>query len=518
MIIGYVFKRSVRLLTSTQSLTMADVLFSSNLLWVAGVTLVAACVYRASEFRNLDHIPSVGSSSLLGSYWTAIKFHRSGSKIVQEGYNKHKAAAFKVPTLGHWVVVLNRNHLGDIIRTSDKELSFHVALEDFIKTKYTFGPQIMGDAYQNAIVKSRLTHNLSTIISDVADEIAAALDKTLNLTENEWKCLPVLETVEKVVCRAGNRIFVGYPLCRDPDWIELNMQLTNAIIKEGLILSLFPKFMLPLAARLVTKTTNRDRRGARHLAPIIIERLKHMKEHGKKWNDKPDDFLQWCLDEGKETSADLLAARILVINFAATHTTSNTFAQTLYCLAANPQYIQPLREEVQTIIGEDGWTKEALAKLRKAESFIKETQRFEGNASLGVMRRALKDITLSDGTFIPTGTYVCVASHAIHHDPCVYEDPEVFDPYRYIKLQEKQGDSSRYQLVTIGPEWLMFGIGKAACPGRFFAAMMLKLMFAHIILSYDLKLGDISYPASVCIGPAIAANPSAKIMLRRRCN
>ncbi|KAI6145375.1 cytochrome P450 [Pisolithus tinctorius] len=495
---------------------MADILFSSSFLCVGASALVAVGVYRASESQNLNHIPSVGSFGPLGSYWTAIKSLTNSPKIVQEGYNKYKATAFKIPNLGHWVVVLNRDHVDDIIRASDKELSFHAAIDDYVRPVYTFGRQIIDDAYHYSIMKSQLTHNLSAVVPDVADEIAAALDETLDLTENEWKCVPVLKTVGKVACRAANRAFVGYPLCRDSDWIELNMQLTNAIIKEGFILSLFPKFMLPLAARFATKTTNRVKHGARHLSPIITERLKRMEEYGEKWNDKPDDFLQWCLDEGKETSADLLAARMLAINFAATHTTSNTFAQTFYCLATNPQYIQPLREEVQTIVGKDGWTKEALAKMRKVDSFLKEVQRFEGNASLGIKRRALKDITLSDGTFIPKGTYVCVASHAIHHDPCIYEDPDTFDPYRYVKLQDKQGDSSRYQLVAVSPESLMFGIGKAVCLGRFFAAMMLKLMFAHIILSYDLKLGDISYSASLCIGPAIVANSSAKVMLRRR--
>lgn len=268
---------------------MADIPFTSNhLLPVTGTALVVAlCVYRASEFRKLNHIPSVGSPGLLGSYSTAFKSLTDSSKIVQEGYNKYKMGAFKVPNLGHWVVVLNRNHVNDIVSASDKELSFHAAIEDYVRPAYTFGPQITHDAYHYSIMKSQLTHNLSAILPDVADEIAAALDEIVDLTEKEWKCVPVLETVEKVACRASNRAFVGYPLCRDSDWIELNTQLTNAIIKEGLLLSLFPNFVMPLAAKFATKTANRVKRGARHLAPIITERLKHMKEYGKQWNDKP---------------------------------------------------------------------------------------------------------------------------------------------------------------------------------------------------------------------------------------
>ena len=50
----------------------------------------------------------------------------------------------------------------------------------------------------------------------------------------------------------------------------------------------------------------------------------------------------------------------------------------LFYLAANPQYIQPLREEVEAVVEKEGWSKAALAKMRKVDSFIKECQRLEG--------------------------------------------------------------------------------------------------------------------------------------------
>lgn len=49
-------------------------------------------------------------------------------------------------------------------------------------------------------------------------------------------------------------------------------------------------------------------------------------------------------------------------------------------LATNPRYIQSLREEVESIIGEEGWTKGSLTKMRRVDSFLKEAQRFQGNS------------------------------------------------------------------------------------------------------------------------------------------
>jgi hypothetical protein len=34
-----------------------------------------------------------------------------------------------------------------------------------------------------------------------------------------------------------------------------------------------------------------------------------------------------------------------------------------------------MREEIQTVIEEEGWTKSALIKMRKVDSFIRESQR-----------------------------------------------------------------------------------------------------------------------------------------------
>jgi hypothetical protein len=50
----------------------------------------------------------------------------------------------------------------------------------------------------------------------------------------------------------------------------------------------------------------------------------------------------------------------------------------LYRLLANPEYIGPLREEVDAVIREEGWTKAGVDKMYKIDSFLKETQRVDG--------------------------------------------------------------------------------------------------------------------------------------------
>ena len=55
-----------------------------------------------------------------------------------------------------------------------------------------------------------------------------------------------------------------------------------------------------------------------------------------------------------------------------------TTTQVLYRLLANPEYIEPLRQEVDAVVAEEGWTKAAMDKMHKIDSFLKETQRVDG--------------------------------------------------------------------------------------------------------------------------------------------
>ena len=45
---------------------------------------------------------------------------------------------------------------------------------------------------------------------------------------------------------------------------------------------------------------------------------------------------------------------------------------------SSPEYMQPLREEVESIANEQGWTKASIFNMRKLDSFLREAQRLGG--------------------------------------------------------------------------------------------------------------------------------------------
>ncbi|KAI6150271.1 cytochrome P450 [Pisolithus tinctorius] len=476
--------------------------------------LVVACSFKLLRRPNLDHIPIVGHSSLLASYWFTKGLEVDRRRFVQEGYDKVGVQIwrFRIANLTHWVVCLDRSHLEHVARAPDDHLSFMEAADNIMKLEYTLGLKI-SDNYHISIIQSTLTRSLSVLYADMRDEIVVACNEYLDIKHDEWKAISVVHVALQMASRASNRMFVGLPLCRDPGWLELNINLPRAVVDEARILRLFPNFLLPLAAKFLTNLSGRTSRGVTFLGPVIKERLQYMETEGTNWCGKPNDFLQWCLDAKRETSLTSLTQRIIAVNFGGIHTLS----QALLHLAEHPRHAQALREEVELVVSKYGWTKEGLSKMRKVDSFLKETQRFDGLAVLGVSRKAMSDITLPDGTFIPQGTFLAFPAYAMHRDDAVYENPKEFEPFRFANMRNKESEGSRHQMVAVTPDLLSFGFGKHTCPGRFFAATALKTMLAHIVMLYDVKRGnDESQPDTLYAGDAIAPNPMTKIMFRRR--
>ncbi|KAF9236862.1 cytochrome P450 [Melanogaster broomeanus] len=464
-------------------------------LQVVGLLAAAAFIIanlKLSKRSKLDAIPTVGSSTWLGSWWAGIKFVTNAADVIQEGYEKHKAAPFKVANLNRWMVIVSgRQLLEDVCKSYDDELSALEALNDGYQ-------QILNGEYLSF---ARDSLGISELYPDIRDEVVTTFEEILDLKGNEGKSVPALDTVQEVVCRTANRVLVGLPLCRNPDWVNLNVRFAVDFVKAGIIIGLFPRILAPLVARCLTGVSRSVKRGMKHLRPIIEERQKYVEKYGNRVADQPNNFLSWLMEEAEGSERN---------------TSSNDFTQALYNLAANPQYMQPLREEVQSIVETEGWSKDALAKMRKIDSFLKESQRMEGSAMLTMFRRARKDFTFSDGTMIPKGAFLAFAAQSTHLDSELYENTDVFDPFRFSNARHEDGEGVRHQFVSTNPEYLAFGHGKHACPGRFFSATYLKTMLAHIVVSYDIKLEDSTRPQSLGIGIAIMPNPRAKVMFRKR--
>lgn len=100
-------------------------------------------------------------------------------------------------------------------------------------------------------------------------------------------------------------------------------------------------------------------------------------------------MLQWLIAgaTGIDARPDHMVIIVQLLNFSSSVTTISVFyphflsnpqtlIHALYTLAIHPEYVEPLREEILEALSGD-WTMAAIMKMRKLESFVKESMRMQ---------------------------------------------------------------------------------------------------------------------------------------------
>lgn len=130
----------------------------------------------------------------------------------------------------------------------------------------------------------------------------------------------------------------------------------------------------------------------------------------------------------------------------------------------------------------------------------------------------MRPISLSDGTYLPTGTNLLTPLWGISNDERYYPSPEKFDALRFYNMrQQTEADANRWQFTSIGETNMNFGAGKHACPGRFFAGNEIKMVLAHFLLNYDVRLKDgQGRPKGMVIMMSRAPDMKGEVLFKRR--
>ncbi|KAL7271521.1 hypothetical protein RUND412_005713, partial [Rhizina undulata] len=470
-------------------------------------------------------VPSHGiPPGILGPWKASLDFDCNAETVIREGYAKYSPTGgmFKMATWSRYrVFITDPKHIDELKRAPEESLSFMQAARKMTAAEYTTNPDNRDDGFLHPIIQKSLTNQLSAILNDVSEEASMAFNENLKLTRGtDWTKVKVVDVMVKVISQTTNRMFVGLPLCRNKEFLSICLRYATRASTTGQILDMSPRIFRPFIAWYLLNRTQRLKELMVFLSPIFDERKEKMRTLGDKWTDKPNDSIQWVLEEAKGTHMDTnekMSLQIMLINFAATHTTSMSIAHALYDLAVHPQFIPEIREEIKAVLEEEGgWTKQGLTKMKKLDSALKESQRMNGIARITMTRICMKPFQFTGSkTVFPTGTFIGAPTTAIHHEASIYENPLEFDAFRFSKMREREGEGAKHQMVSTTDDFLAFGHGKHACPGRFFAVNELKILMSHIILNYDFKVENGTRPANIYAGSACIPHPTAELLFKK---
>jgi cytochrome P450 len=119
---------------------------------------------------------------------------------------------------------------------------------------------------------------------------------------------------------------------------------------------------------------------------------------------------------------------LMAIWFGSVHAVSTTVTFAIHDLCLHPQYVVPLRQELQTLYTGFERTGTGLPLL---DSFIKESARLTPVESQSTRRSALQPFSLNNGTHVNVGDWFCTPVRAIMTDPVSFPKPLEFSGFRF---------------------------------------------------------------------------------------
>ncbi|OKP11796.1 Fumitremorgin C monooxygenase [Penicillium subrubescens] len=487
--------------------------------YLAQALCVAVLVLFVSSFWQdlTDEIP-YSRIPLVGKRWWDLsnkkakaRFTEAARALIAEGFAKG-TSVFQVMATTRPLIVLHPKYVDEI--KSHPHLDFELAtkknfFEDRIAGFEAFHPAGASRVILDT-VRIKLTQALGSLTIPLSIESAATLKGTFppsngtvsslptNTTYHnvhadwfhltEWTTYNFSQKVPYMIARLSTLVFMGESVCRDPAWLDVSVNYTIDAFLAARALRMWPSVLRPLVHWFMPSCQKLRQHFA--VARAIVAReienrtLAKQVQLGSGGAPRRADALDW-LDELSTAygSVSDQPREQVGLALAAIHTTSNLLTNVVYDLAAYPEYVEPLREEIKAVLIEDGSLKKtSLLKLKLLDSVIKESQRINPVSIVSMNRVALSPIPLSDGTLIPAGATIAVSAH-INEDDTVYPNASSYDGFRFYKKRQEPGHEHRHQLVTTTSDNFSFGHGRHACPGRFFAANETKILLVHLLLN-----------------------------------
>lgn len=144
-------------------------------------------------------------------------------------------------------------------------------------------------------------------------------------------------------------------------------------------------------------------------------------------------------------------------------------------LLDNLEILKKAQAEIDNHVGQDRLIDESdLAQLPYIRCIINETLRMHPAAPLLVPHLSSEECNVASYR-VPRGTVLLVNAWGIHHDPKVWEDPEKFNPDRFIGFEG----------VKEGCKFIPFGSGRRGCPGENLAFHVIGLALGSLLQCFE---------------------------------
>ncbi|KAL7938508.1 cytochrome P450 [Trichoderma chlorosporum] len=494
---------------------------------ILGVTALVAILIVVQFYRNKM------VTSFLIRRTQGLLYLFLGPYLIDRAYKKAQGKTFKISTPSNdHLLITSADLMRELINAPVQQLSLHAVAKEILQLKYTMcGFDLQDDrgtegtGYVRAL-RSRLTSHLPEFQPDLERLIKNALETELKDVKQDGfahaKIFPFMKTL---ITRVNCFIFFGEELSQNNEFTSAALEFPQAVVFAAELLRITPKFMRPLVASIATNQHRAARTIYRYLVPIIEQQLaaRGLRSGGA----TTTNCMQWLIGTSPRKNPwapAKIVSEIMAVWFGSVHQLAMTSTYAIQDLCLHPEYVEPLKMEIRDYFYAENPPRD-VDRLPLLDSFIKESVRSSNSDAITCRRKALVPYTFQDGSFINKGDWACVPQRAMMQDSTRYRDAQTFDGFRFARAnaqlqQQKESidipEQKASKFTDASPDWPIWGFGNAACPGRFYASLVTKLILIRIVQDWECKMPNPEEPRSRTWRSSIVPRSSTIIMFRKK--
>ncbi|KAF1797439.1 cytochrome P450 [Mucor lusitanicus] len=403
--------------------------------------------------------------------------------------NKNYGEIYDINLLGKTVTVTSKKCAEETFKAETSDLSLNEGIvNDMLHLNYLFTDRemILSSKANAVVVRAVLTsQRVPLLIPTIQEGLERGANALFNSNGPTIVKKPSVFLQEYVAYMSIGSL-IGEEIATNTEVIQSFAQFTGDIIGNVSYFVFLPKFMHSYILPFLQTSYKHHHVMEKYVMPMIAERrekLRLAREAGKE-DELERDFLHdlaeyvYIDEDGKETlfTEKELAHNVLMIAFAAVHTTSTNLSYCIYWLIARPDLKQKLMEEINRITpGKSRITHQNLLDMSFLNNFVRESLR-QSVDRLAVQKKVMHDYTYYNGYQVPKGRMIHTTTRSMNFG----------ETSSRASIEEMNPDMSNNKPCSApARDFLTFGMGKHLCPGRFFAIQEIMMSLVYLLKNYD---------------------------------
>ena len=225
------------------------------------------------------------------------------------------------------------------------------------------------------------------------------------------------------------------------------------------------------------RTARREGRRIRALLRAFVERRAAEIAAGTAPNDLATKIMMTVDPEtGSRFGAEEMLDQVAIFFLAGHETSASALAWALYCLANDRDAQERVRVEIAAAVGDRPIEMSDLKKLAFTRDVFRETLRLYPPVPM-MVRETTKQETFRKRAIAVGSLFILSPWHLQRHER-LWTSPDVFDPDRWSREEEREPQRSAYMPFSAGPR---------VCTGAGFAMMEGVLLLATLIRSFEFE-------------------------------